>query len=293
MNCLGRKDKIVLSMIQPEPLPGSYRHRDMGIQEIVDLALRETEMVAENHFDGIILQNMNDMPIKQESSPEAIAYMTRISSEIKKRFPELLMGILMNWDGVAGLSVADAAGADFVRVEHLFTGASVTSAGILQAQCVDIAALRKRTGSRIPVFADVYEVHGIPLGRKPVGDAAWECVHEAFADGLFMSGRSVRESIEMVQEARKRVPDTPIFLGGGASGENIRELMGYFEGVSVATWIKNGDMKKPIDPERARVFIREARAGAEASGVEAGAGADSCGVEASAGAESCGSVSRK
>lgn len=185
--------------------------------------------------------------------------MTRISYEIRRRFPELLMGILMNWDGVAGLSVADAVGADFVRVEHLFTGASVTSAGILQAQCVDIANLRKRTGSKVPVYADVYEVHGIPLGRKPVGDAAWECVHEAFADGLFMSGKSVDESIRMVKEARERVKDTPIFLGGGATGDNIHELMQYFDGVSVATWIKNGDMKNPIDPERAKAFISEAK----------------------------------
>ncbi len=259
MNLFGHTEKIVLSMIQPEPLPGSYRHTTMGIQEITDRALRETEMVAENHFDGIIVQNMNDMPIKQESSPEAIAYMTRIAYEIKKRFPELIMGVLMNWDGVAGLSVADAVGADFVRVEHLFTGASVTSAGILQAQCVDIAKLRKRTGTKVPVYADVYEVHGIPLGRKPIGDAAWECVHEAFADGLFMSGKSVEESIQMVKEARKRVPDVPIFLGGGATGDNIHELMQYFDGVSVATWIKNGDMKNPIDPERAKAFISEAK----------------------------------
>lgn len=261
MHCFGRNEKIVLSMIQPDPLPGSYRHSGMEIQEIVDRALKETEMVAENHFDGIIVQNMNDMPIKQESSPEAIAYMTRIAYEIKKRFPKLIMGILMNWDGVAGLSVADAVGADFVRVEHLFTGASVTSAGILQAQCVDIAQLRKRTGSQVPVYADVYEVHGIPLGRKPIGDAAWECVHEAFADGLFMSGKNVEESIEMVKEARKRVLDVPIFLGGGATGDNIHALMQYFDGVSVATWIKNGDMKNPIDPERAKVFIHEAKRG--------------------------------
>ena len=34
MNCLGRGSKIVLSMIQPEPLPGSYRHAGMGIREI-------------------------------------------------------------------------------------------------------------------------------------------------------------------------------------------------------------------------------------------------------------------
>lgn len=246
-------------MIQPEPLPGSYRHTEMQIQEIVDRALYETEMVAENDFDGIIVQNMNDMPIKQESSPEAIAYMTRITYEIKKRFPELVMGVLMNWDGVAGLSVADAVGADFVRVEHLFTGASVTSAGILQAQCVDIANIRKRTKSKVPVYADIYEVHGVPLGRKPVGDAAWECVHEAFADGLFMSGKSPEESIQMIKEVRNRVPNVPVFLGGGATGDNIHELMQYFDGVSVATWIKNGDMKNSIDPERAKVFIREAK----------------------------------
>ena len=182
-----------------------------------------------------------------------------ISYEIKKRFPELVMGILVNWDGVAGLSVADAVGADFVRVEHLFTGANVTSAGILQAQCVEIADLKKRTRSKVPIYADVYEVHGIPLGRKPVGDAAWECVHEAFADGLFMSGKTTEEIIFMIKEARKKVPNTPIFLGGGAKGDNIHELMQYYDGVSVATWIKNGDMKNPIDPERAKIFIQEAK----------------------------------
>ena len=120
---------------------------------------------------------------------------------------------------------------------------------------LDIAALRKRTGSKVPVYADIYEVHGIPLGRKPVGDAAWECVHEAFADGLFMSGKSTEESIQMVKEARKKVPDVPIFLGGGATGN----IMQYFDGVSVATWIKNGDMKNPIDPEQEKVFIHEAK----------------------------------
>ena len=129
----------------------------------------------------------------------------------------------------------------------------------LEAQRAEIAQLRKRTGSTVPVFADVYEVHGVPLCPKPVGDAAWECVHEAFADGLFMSGKTPAESIQMVQEARRRVPDTPIFLGGGATGDNVRELMRYYDGVSVATWIKNGDMKNPIDPDRARIFLEQAK----------------------------------
>ena len=259
MNREFKPDCHVLSMIQPDPLPGSYRHKTQSIDEIIYNALKETEMVKENGFDGIIIQNMNDMPIKQIANPEAIAYMTRIAYEIRKEFPDLVMGILMNWDGVAGLSVADAVGADFVRVEHLFTGASVTSTGILQAQCVDIANLRKRICTKVPVYADVYEVHGVPLGRKPVEDAAWECVYEAFADGLFLAGKELEESIEMITKVRKKLPDTPILLGGGATGDNIYELLKYYDGVSVATWIKNGDMKNQIDPIKARLFLQEAK----------------------------------
>lgn len=255
----GKKYPVALCMIQPEPLPGSYRNTGMGIREITDRVLREAEMVAENGFDGYILQNMNDMPVKQIAPPEAIAYLSVIGQELRRSFPELIMGVLVNWDGVAALSVADAVGADFMRVEHLFTGVEVTSAGLLEGQCCEIAQLRKKLGTKVPVFADVYEVHGVPLGAKPMEDAAWESVNEAFADGLFLSGKSVAESIEMIRRARTRVKDTPIFLGGGATGDNICELMQHFDGVSVATWIKNGDMKNPIDPERAKRFMDEIR----------------------------------
>ncbi|WP_066191310.1 MULTISPECIES: BtpA/SgcQ family protein [Gracilibacillus] len=250
---------VALSMVQPDPLPGSYRHTNKKIAEIIDQTLKETEMVLENGFDGIVLQNMNDMPIKQFSSPEAIAYMTRIGEAIKREFPNQILGVLMNWDGVAGLSVADAIGADFVRVEHLFTGVEVTSAGLLEAQCVEINELRKRIKSNIPVFADVYEVHGVPLGKKPIQDAAWESVHEAFADGLFIAGKNPSESLDLVKQARTKVKDTPIFLGGGATGENVYELLQQYDGVCVATWIKNGDMKNPIDPERAKIFMDEVK----------------------------------
>ena len=82
--------------------------------------------------------------------------MTAIAARLRAAFPELVMGVLVNWDGVAALSVAEAAGADFVRVEHLFTGVEVTSAGLLEGQCCEIAQLRKRLGSKIPVYADVY-----------------------------------------------------------------------------------------------------------------------------------------
>ena len=156
------------------------------------------------------------------------------------------------------LAVADAAGADFVRVEHLYTGAEVTSAGLLQGQCCEITALKRKLGTDIPVYADIWERHGIPLCPQPLDEAAWQCVHEAFADGLFLCGKNAQESLSMARQVRQRVPGVPLFLGGGATGDNVRELLQEYDAVCVATWIKNGDMRNPVDPDRTRYFMEQA-----------------------------------
>lgn len=250
-------NKPALAMLQPPALPGTYKNTGQDIEEIIDKSLHEAKMIAENNFDGLIIQNMNDMPIKQHSNFQTVAYMTRIANAIKESFPSLLLGILINWDGVASLAVADAIQADFIRVEHLYTGVNVTSAGLLQAQCTDIIDLKMKIGSSVPVFADVYEIHGVPIGRKSYGDAAWEIINEAFADGLFTSGRNTAESIAIAKEINEKNLDVPLFLGGGANGDNVAELMKYYDGVSVATWIKDGNMANEINPKKARLFMNE------------------------------------
>jgi len=246
---------VSIAMIQTPPLPGSYQHAGQNLEEIVDFVLRETEVLHSCGFDSIILQNMGDMPVKQQAKPETIAYLTIITREIKTHFQDFPLGILVNWDGMASLAVAHAAKADFIRVEHVYTGAEVTSAGILTAQCCEITEMKKRLQCKIPVFADVYEPHAVPLGAKPIEDAAWETIYEAFADGLFLSGKDLKESIEMVEKAKTRVPNTTIFLGGGATEENVKELLQHYDGICVATWIKNGSLKNPIDIEKAKRFI--------------------------------------
>lgn len=153
----------VIGMVQTRPLPGSYRNRGERISFITEQALEETRILAECGVQSVILQNMGDMPIRQQSTPEAIAYLSVVAQAIRRSFPALCLGVLVNWDGVAALAVADAAGADFVRVEHLYTGAEVTSAGLLQGQCCEITALKRKLGTDIPVYADVWERHGIPL----------------------------------------------------------------------------------------------------------------------------------
>lgn len=260
MEMRGRKFPVALAMIQPLPCPGSYRYRGESIDEIIGASLKEVKMLYEYGFDGYIIQNRNDAPVKQTAPPETIAYMTALARECRREYPDMIQGILLNWDGVASLAVADAAGADFIRVEHTYTGVEVGYAGLMEAQCVDICEFRRRIGSDIPVYADVQEVHYEQVGGKKIVDAAFDTVYNAFADGLFLGGRSTAESIEIVENVRRRLgADIPIFLSSGATGENIGEILKHYDGVSVGTWVKNGNMKNPIDPGRAKLFMEGVR----------------------------------
>lgn len=246
---------VSIAMIQTPPLPGSYQHSGQCLTEIIDYVLQEARILSACGFDAVILQNMGDMPVKQQTRPEVIAYFSIIAKEIKSNFRDLVLGILINWDGIASLAVAHAANADFVRVEHVYTGVEVTSTGLITAQCCEITEMKKRLNTTLPIFADVYEPHAVPLGAKPIEDAAWESVHEALADGLFLSGKSAQESIDMIAHVRTKLPNSTIFLGGGATEENMLQLLKYYDGICVAKWIKNGSLKNPIDPERAKRFI--------------------------------------
>ncbi|GHH98623.1 BtpA/SgcQ family protein [Neobacillus kokaensis] len=255
------KDKrapYALAMLQPEPMPGSFRHSGMPFEEIIQISVEEVAMLQRNGFDGYIIQNRNDAPVKQIANPETIAYMSVLGYVLKEKFPNMIQGILVNWDGVASLAVADAIGADFIRVEHLYTGVEVGYAGLLEAQCVDICNLKKKLGSKVPVFADVQEIHYEQIGRKEISAAAWDTIQNAFADGLFLGGKNADESIEIIQKIRKKIGgNVPVFLGGGATGNNIARLLEYYDGVSVGSWVKNGNMKNPIDEEKAKIFIAE------------------------------------
>lgn len=245
----------VVGMVQLRPLPGSARYVDEPLSSVIDTALAEVAVLTECGFTGVQLQNMGDNPSSRRAGLETVAYMTSAAVEIRRSHPHLQLSILVNWDAEASIAVADASGADFVRVEHTWIGASVTSWGISQAQCHEATAFRSRIRSRVPILADVYEPHAVPLVERPVEALARAAVDEGGADGLFVTGRSFDESMAWGRAIRKVLPAVPLWLGGGATVENIAAARSVFDGVTVATSIKRGDMRNPVDPAVAREFI--------------------------------------
>ncbi len=103
---------------------------------------------------------------------------------------------------------------------NLFTGANVKSAGIFGRPVCEIGRMRKRTGSKVAVYAMYMKYMGFFGEKAHRGCGMGGASNEAFADGLFMSGKTVEEEHPMAKEARMRVRQIPlIFLGGGATGE--------------------------------------------------------------------------
>lgn len=248
-------EKPAIAMVQLRPLPGSYRYRGESLSSIIEAVLDEAAVLEDAGFDGLQLQNMGDNPSTRRVGPETVAYMTAAAIAVRQAFPRLSLSILVNWDAEATIAVADAAAADFIRIEHTFTGVAIAPWGLSEACCYAATRFHRRIGARMLIFADVYEPHAVPLGPQPVDQAARIAVDEGGADGLFVTGRNFQESMTWLGQVRRALPMTPLFLGGGATPDNVGQALAVADGVVVATWLKAGDMRNPVDPELARRFM--------------------------------------
>lgn len=263
MGNLGDKYLPVFAMAQPAALPGSCRYDGSGIESISHRLLEEVRLLADGGVDGVILQNFHDGPVKQNAAPEAVSYLTRLACDIRREFPNLLLGILVCWDGPASVLVAEAAQADFVRVEHVYCGAELMAAGIIEGQCMEVQQIKRKLESNIPIYADVYEPHSVPLVPQPVESMAYDCVYGGHADGLFLCGKTWEESVSYAQRLKQIMPQVPLICGGGSNAFNVKDLLSVYDGVCVGAWIKDGNLGNPVNPDRLKQYmdaVREMRA---------------------------------
>lgn len=245
----------IVGMVQLRPLPGSPLYGGEPLTAIVDGALAEAHVLADAGFTGIQMQNMGDNPASRRAGLETVAFMTMAGREVRRALPQMQLSVLVNWDAEASIAVAAAVAADFVRVEHTWVGAAVTSWGISTAQCHQATSFRARIRSTVPIYADVLEPHAVPLVHRPVESWAQAAVDEGRADGLFITGSSIAESLDWIRRVRAALPsDLPLWLGGGATADNASDIVDLVDGVTVATSLKHGDMGNPIDPDLAKEF---------------------------------------
>ena len=115
----------LIGMVHLKPLPGTPRYQaSQSLTQIVDSALEETEMLARNGYQSVIVENMHDLPYVKDVGPEIIAAMTTACKEVRKIFPkDKPVGVqVLAGANEGALAVALAAQLEFIRAESFVFG---------------------------------------------------------------------------------------------------------------------------------------------------------------------------
>ncbi len=252
-------DKPVIGMVHLQALPGAPAFCG-DLQNVLDAAQRDIEALQNGGANGLMFENFNDVPFYPDTVPaETIAAFTSVLAQLKK-YLTLPFGVnVLRNDGMAAIAIAVATGAQFIRV-NVFSGATVTDQGVLQAQAHEIVRKRAQIAPQVKIFADVQVKHGKALIRRPIGEEALELLERSRADALICSGSMTGQAVDMqdLHEIRAVVRDAAVILGSGATAENWREYGRFADAVIVGTALKkNGDVGAAVEENRVKEFMRQ------------------------------------
>lgn len=262
--------KPVVGMVHLWPLPGSPGYRGYGMQTIIAQALRDAEALIQGGVNGLIVENMWDLPyyVGLDVKPEAMTAQAVAAAEVVKSFPVPVGINVIHNGGVVCLSIAVAARARFIRV-CILTGSRLWDTGEIDHGCAaDLIRKRKELYAEdIHIFADVDKKHSVSFPGLDLATHIEWCEFYG-ADALIVTGRMTGSApdVEKVREA-KRLAARPVLVGSGTNEKNIGSFLQYADGVIVGSSLKkDGVMENPVDVERVRRFVDVVRAVREMAG---------------------------
>jgi len=260
MTSLFTRSKPVVGVIHLGALPGTPRS-SQSVAELVQSARDEARVYRECGVDGIIIENMHDVPyLKGEVGPEIVAAMTLIGREVKSEC-QLPVGIqILAGANIEAMAVAHAAELDFIRAEG-FAYAHVADEGLIEASAAKLLRYRRMIGAeRVQVWTDVKKKHSAHAITADVslGETA-ETVEFMGAACVIVTGSvtGAAPKVADVQEAKTHC-HLPVFLGSGISESNIEQFYNEADGFIIGSSFKiDGLWSNTIDPARVTRFVHK------------------------------------
>src|SRR6476646_9733111 len=241
--------KPVIGVIHVGALPGTPRGAK-SVVELVRQAKEEARVYRECGVDGVIIENMHDVPyLRGEVGPEIVAAMTAIGIEVKIA-AELPVGIqILAGANMEAMAVAHAAGLNFIRAEG-YAYAHIADEGLIQSSAAKLLRYRKMIGAPdVQVWADIKKKHSAHAITADVSlRETGETVEFMGADCVIVTGTVTGKppTIEDVRESKAHCT-LPVILGSGISEKNIEEFYPHADGFIVGTsFKKDGDWAKPV-----------------------------------------------
>ena len=252
--------KPVIGMVHLPPLPGAVGYTGYGMQQIIDFALRDARTLVEGGVDGLIVENMWDLPfaVGNDVPPEAMCAQAVAAAEVVKAV-DVPVGInVVHNGGRVCLGIAIASGASFMRV-CMLTGAGVWDTGEFDHGCARelLSARKMAQAEHIKLFCDVDKKHSV---RFPGIDLATHIEWTEFylADAIIISGRMTGDapSLDKVCEAKQLAKGRPILMGSGMTADNVADFFQYADGCIVGFGMKDkGHPDQPVNPDNVKRFM--------------------------------------
>ncbi len=256
--------RFVVGMIHVAALPGTPGH-SLALLEVLDRARREAEAYTAAGFDGLLIENMHDVPyLCGAVGPEIVAAMTAVGVAVRGVSPLPLGVQILAAANREALAVALACGARFVRVEN-FAYAHVADEGLMAtAEAGPLLRYRRAIGAGdIAVVADVKKKHSSHAitADVPLAEAA-RTIEFFGADGVIVTGVATGSaaSVDDVQTVRAAVR-VPVWIGSGLTADNLAAYWPSAHAFIVGSSLKeNGVWSNALDAARITAFMGRVQA---------------------------------
>jgi uncharacterized protein len=253
MKPLFSQAKPILGMIHVGALPGTPAHQQT-MAALVAQAVAEARLYRNGGVDGIIIENMHDVPyLRGTVGPEIVAFMTVIGQAVKAE-AQMHVGIqILAGANQEALAVAHAAGLDFIRAEG-YVFAHIADEGLIESSAARLLRYRKLIGAeRVQVWADIKKKHSSHAITNDISLAATaEAVEFMRGDAVIVTGNVTGAAPKKADvEEVKAHCRLPVVLGSGIGAENIADFFPFADGFIIGSYFKaDGDWAKSVDPQR-------------------------------------------
>jgi uncharacterized protein len=256
-----KTENPVIGVVHLLPLPTSPRWGG-SLKAVIDRAEQEAVALASGGVDGIIIENFFDAPFpKSAVDPSVVSAMSLTVHRLMHLVTVPIgLNVLRN-DAHSAMAIASCVQAQFIRV-NVLSGVMATDQGLIEGQAHELLRYRRELGCDVKILADVLVKHARPLGSPNLTTAVQETIERGLADGVILSGWATGSppSLEDLELASAAAKGTPVFIGSGASWENIPQLIQAADGVIVSSSLKRrGQIEQPIDPIRVSQFVEAMR----------------------------------
>lgn len=256
-----RSPHPIIGVVHLLPLPTSPRWGG-SLKAVVARAEQEAAALAAGGVDGLIIENFFDAPFtKGTVDPAVVSAMSLVVQRVKNLVP-LPIGInVLRNDACSAMAIASCVEAQFIRV-NVLTGVMATDQGLIEGEAHRLLRYRRELGSNVKIFADVLVKHATPLGSPNLTTTVRETIERGLADGIIISGWETGSPPNLgdLELAIDAAADVPVFIGSGATWENIPSLIQAADGAIVSSSLKrHGRIEQPVDPIRVSRFVEAMR----------------------------------